>query len=395
MARGVARLEDGHTAYASSYVCELDPGFSHAISNVGACATEIDGSLFVYRAVPAGADDTASDTGLNVGDELLAIDGRSVEELLADIAAQPRCTIAASTPAQARARAVASVLFRAERDAVITVRRARGHEEDLPISLASSVIDCDGRVGVPSSAMLASDARGLRAGGLYAGGVEGALLAGDVGYVHFPLFGAFSGDEHMQELADAPTIAGLRALFADFDDAGARGLIVDLRSNGGGFLSVAMALATWLLESATDLFACRARAGAAHDDFSELVVHRAAPDAELRVDVPIIVLTSPTSFSAADFTALFLRDTGRARTMGAPTGGGFGASHGEAFGADFLEVSDVACHRPRVAAAAGESDDGALEGHPPDVDVPLTYTPDDLARGEDTLIEAARRRLAR
>ena len=101
-------------------------------------------------------------------------------------------------------------------------------------------------------------------------------------------------------------------------------------------------------------------------------------------------------FQAADFTALFLRDTGRARTMGAPTGGGFGASHGEAFGADFLEVSDVACHRPRLAAAAGESDDDAvLEGHPPAVDVPLSYTPDDLARGEDTLIEAARRRLAR
>ena len=31
-----------------------------------------------------------------------------------------------------------------------------------------------------------------------------------------------------------------------------------------------------------------------------------------------------------------------------------------------------------------------LEGHPPDVDVPADYRPEDLVAGRDTLIEAAR-----
>jgi C-terminal processing protease CtpA/Prc len=109
-----------------------------------------------------------------------------------------------------------------------------------------------------------------------------------------------------------------------------------------------------------------------------------SPDAALSVGLPVVVLTSATSFSAADFTPMFLGATGRARVMGRPTGGGFGSGNGEPLGADTIAYSNILC----------EDLDGAfLEGHPPEVDLPLEYAPEDLAAGRDTLIEAARQRL--
>jgi carboxyl-terminal processing protease len=370
MARGVARIEDGHTLYSSTYLCELDPGFSFAISNLGACATEIDGSLFVYRAIPPGAAPTASDTGLVAGDEVLAVDGRDVEQLLADLDAQPRCFQAASTPAQLRARLVQSVLFRADTDSVITVRHADGSEEELPISFAEQVIDCDGRVGTAPDE-------------LFAGGVEVALLEGDVAFVHFPFFGSYVGNDFV----DGPIHEGLRAAFEQIAslEPPARGVVLDLRNNGGGYVSVYMALASWLYDAPTPLFQCRNKSGPAHDDHGAPFSQTAEPDGFLQLDTPMVVLTGATSFSAADFTPMFLSRTGRATTMGRPTGGGFGSGSGEELGADYIGYSNILC---------SDLNGALLEGHPPDVDVLAEYTPEDLAAGRDTLVEAARQLLA-
>jgi C-terminal processing protease CtpA/Prc len=362
VSQAVARIGDGHTAAYSLENCDVDPGFGRGVSNVGACATEIDGRLYVYRAAPD------NPTGLAVGDELLSFDGRDAELALSDLAAQPRCYTAASTAAQQRSQLVASLLFRDEGDESVRVRHADGSEEDLAIDVStqsSELLACDGRIG-PVEALVD-----------HGYGVLSAVLAGDVLYVRLTMFGGYDAN---QQFVDEPVIEILRGLV---QDAGSRtGLLLDLRANGGGYPSVYMALASWFYAGAEELFQCRSKTGPGHEDHGPWWSMISAPDPELQYQGALAVLVSPRTMSAGDFSSAFLHLSGRANTFGAPSGGGFGNANSADLDANWrIGFNDILC---------ADLDGNLLEGHPPPVDHPVVYAVDDLVAGKDTVIESAR-----
>lgn len=361
LTQALSEIRDAHTYAVHPSLQTSTRGFGATVSNVGACVTPMeDDKLVVYR-VSADAP-----TGLSLGDEVVAFDGRSVALALRDLELQPKAYQAGSTEAQWLGRLYDSIMFRAQTDARLTVRHADGTLEDVAIEPdAEKLIKCDGKIGVADVTQLAF-------------GIETKQIGENTTYVAFPFFGGF---DETQTLVAQPFIEALRPVF-DGAQEGA-GMIIDLRSNGGGYPEVYQAIASWLYAVETPLFSYATKIGKGASDLTELQLISAVPDTSLQLKGKVAVLVNSRSMSAADFCPFFLQATGRARLFGEPSGGAFGA------GAVFPVASDAALVLGINNLVAQDLDAVVLEGNPPDVDEPLTLRSEDAARGVDTLIEAA------
>lgn len=127
--------------------------------------------------------------------------------------------------------------------------------------------------------------------------VESRMLEGDVGYVRLSNF----YDRSAERLEEAVT---------ELQAQGARALVFDMRSNGGGYLSELTDMLDFLLPEGP-IFITRDRAG------NEEVTQS---DASC-VDLPMAVLVNADTYSAAEFFAAELQEEGAAVIVGEPTSG--------------------------------------------------------------------------
>ena len=96
-------------------------------------------------------------------------------------------------------------------------------------------------------------------------------------------------------------------------NAGARGVLLDLRNNPGGFLEVAVRIAGWFLPEGTLVVSEEYRDGT-KDEF------HSSGSGDL-ADIPTVVLINGGSASAAEILAGALRDHGQAKLIGETTFG--------------------------------------------------------------------------
>jgi hypothetical protein len=131
------------------------------------------------------------------------------------------------------------------------------------------------------------------------------ILEGNVGYLELD---GFIPIEHGRE-----TAAGAMAFLANVD-----ALVIDLRQNGGGEPSMIQFLSSYFFAAPTHLnsFEWRGRLGT-----EETWTLAEVPGKRL-LDVPLFVLTSSTTFSAAEEFTYNLRNLERATIVGETTGGG-------------------------------------------------------------------------
>jgi hypothetical protein len=130
-------------------------------------------------------------------------------------------------------------------------------------------------------------------------------LAGNVGYLRLDCFA-------QAELAGATAVAAMGFL------AGSDALIVDLRWNGGGSPSMIQLLSSYLFAEPTHLNSFYIREG----DRTEQFWTQAHVAGQRMADVPVYVLTSRRTFSAAEEFTYNLRKLERATIVGETTGGG-------------------------------------------------------------------------
>ncbi len=102
----------------------------------------------------------------------------------------------------------------------------------------------------------------------------------------------------------------------------ARGIIVDIRANDGGYDAVSLEIARWFAGDRALAWSKQWREGPDHHDFStppeRLFVEAGGARA---LDIPVVVLTSPATFSAGDTLALAMRVRAQVTLMGEPTSG--------------------------------------------------------------------------
>lgn len=189
---------------------------------------------------------------------------------------------------------------------------------------------------------------------------EARRLAGGVGYIRFTSFIPALNKKIQEAIAsmlDAP------------------GLIIDLRSNGGGDDSVAINLAGQLFDKPTQLMVTRGRKG-------EEFYYKAKP-AKRPYLGPVVMLVDGASGSASEQLAAGLQESGRAYVVGNVTAGDdMDAELEELPTGAYLIYAAGLPHTPQGLVVEGR-------GVKPDLEVNLTRA--GLLQGVDAQLDAALR----
>lgn len=194
------------------------------------------------------------------------------------------------------------------------------------------------------------------------------VLDDHIGYLRCASFELLFGDGNLQEV--------MRQL------ATCDALIVDVRGNGGGLLTAAAKLASLFVnEKTVGAYMCH-KTGAGHDDFSAPQAIEIEPFVGLRWQKPVAILTNRRTFSAANSFVMYLKGLPQVTVVGDMTGGGAGMPFSSEL-PNGWSVRFSAC--PMYNREMQQTELGIA----PDVKVDIS--PEDYARGVDTIIETARK----
>ncbi|WP_122464681.1 S41 family peptidase [Brevundimonas lutea] len=171
---------------------------------------------------------------------------------------------------------------------------------------------------------------------------------------------------------DPPTLEWADGLFADFAVTPPRGLVIDLRTNGGGYFNITALMLAHLFDRSIEVAEWDGR----------LINRRWRADGSATpYRGPVAVLTGPASASGAEVFAAVVREEGRGKLIGETT-------RGAVIGTRTIDLPDGG------ALSVGMIDmitpDGdRIEGHgvAPDLAVPNDW--DAVLRGDDLALDAA------
>jgi len=203
-----------------------------------------------------------------------------------------------------------------------------------------------------------------------AAGISYRILDDNIGYMRYESFSSGIGEGNLDEV--------LLYLMP------CQGLIVDIRSNGGGDLTNAEKLAARFCHQKTLVGYSQHKTGPGHSDFSDLEPHYLEPSKNVRWHKPVVVLTNRGVFSAANEFTMYMKALPLVKVVGDHTGGGagmpFSSSLPNGWSVRFSAVPSYDADRHNTEF-----------GIAPDYNVGLSD--DDLRAGRDTIIEFARRLL--
>ena len=202
---------------------------------------------------------------------------------------------------------------------------------------------------------------------LIASGLSYRILDDNVGYILYSSFSSGIGEGNIAEVLHHLRLCS--------------GLIIDVRGNGGGQLNYEQRLVSHFTNERILVGYRSYKTGTGHSDFSELYPEYIEPSKTVRWQKPVIVLTNRGCYSA---TNTFVRDMlccPNVQTLGDRTGGGSGMPFTSELPNGWL-VRFSAC--PQY-----DRDKRHIEfGIEPTI--PCSLSMEDVAKGEDTLIETAR-----
>ena len=160
-----------------------------------------------------------------------------------------------------------------------------------------------------------------------------------------------------------------------------RGLIIDIRNNGGGELTTAERLAGRFVQEKTLVGYIQHKTGTGHNDFSSLEPQYLKPSSRIRWHKPVCVLTNRSVFSAANAFAVMMRSLPNVTLVGDHTGGGSGlpmsSSLPNGWSARFSACPMYDSHKQHTEFGIAP-------------DVPAALTDEATAQGVDPIIETAR-----
>ncbi len=174
----------------------------------------------------------------------------------------------------------------------------------------------DRHLGMRPAAPPQNGAPRMRPRGLNHGFVKTEMLPGNIGYIKFNAF---------QPTEEALRVAAAAMEFVRDADA----LIFDVRENGGGSPRMIVCLTSYLFEKRTHLNSFYDRITG---ETTETWTTEETPDWRFPADMPVYVLTSNYTFSAAEEFTYNLQCLKRATIVGETTGGGAHPVRGEFVG---------------------------------------------------------------
>ncbi len=239
-------LGDEHTSYMDPQeFTDANAGLEGSYEGIGAYVDTGGDYLTVTSPIPGSPAEKA---GLKPGDEIIAINGEDMTGINPELARR-------------------KVLGPAGTVVVLTIRR-EGTEEPFDVEITRDKIN------------IAS--------------VESKMLENEIAYVKLNTFGD-------------TTSRDLKNQLGDLMDQNPKGLILDLRYNGGGYLQTAVEVTSQFISEGVVLYE---QYGDGRKDSYDAI------PGGLALDIPMVVLINKGSASASEIVAGALQDTGRAQLVG-------------------------------------------------------------------------------
>ena len=197
------------------------------------------------------------------------------------------------------------------------------------------------------------------------------VLDDNIGYVRYDSFQKAIGEGNLDDVLVYLALC--------------RGLIIDIRNNGGGDLTTAEMLAGRFVHEKTLVGYMQHKTGTGHNDFSDLEPQYLEPSSNFRWHKPVCVLTNRSVYSAANSFTVMMRALPNVTIVGDHTGGGSGMPMSNSL-PNGWSVRYSAC--PMYDKDKQQTEFGIS----PDVSVALSD--ESTAKGIDDIIEAARKIIA-
>ena len=203
------------------------------------------------------------------------------------------------------------------------------------------------------------------------GGIRYQVLEDNIGYIYYGSFSSAIGESNLDEVLNELSICD--------------GLILDIRNNGGGLLTLSDRIAARFTNEKVLTGYLSYKTGPGHNDFSKPEPLYVEPATDrVRWQKPVAVLTNRRAFSSANDFAGKMKQMPQAILIGDKTGGGSG-----------LPFSSELPNGWGVRFSASPMYDPDMNhtefGIEPDIHVNMTS--EDMQKGLDTIIETARKHL--
>lgn len=193
------------------------------------------------------------------------------------------------------------------------------------------------------------------------------ILEDNVGYIYYSSFTSDVGEGSLDQVLDRLAIC--------------KGLIIDVRNNGGGNLNNVEKIASRFFNERTLIGYISHKVGPGHADFSPLFPKYVESSDRVRYQKPVVVLANRGCYSATNEFVSIMKSAPGATVMGDKTGGGSGLP----FSSELPNGWSVRFSASPMFNAGKEHIEFGVE---PDIKVDMLQT--DIEKNKDTIIEAAR-----
>lgn len=204
-----------------------------------------------------------------------------------------------------------------------------------------------------------------------ASGLYYKILDDNIGYIRYESFSSGIGAGNLTEVLSHFMLC--------------RGLIIDIRNNGGGELTNAEKLAARFTNEKLLVGYIQHKTGPGHSDFSDMEPCYLEPAASLRWQKPVCVLTNRHVFSAANEFTMYMKALPNVKIIGDHTGGGAGMPFSSTLPNGWMVRFSAV---PMYDAQRQSLEFGIAPDHA------VNLSQEDVLRGEDTIIEYARKLLS-
>lgn len=203
-----------------------------------------------------------------------------------------------------------------------------------------------------------------------ASSIKYAILSNNFGYMYYGDFTGAIGEGNLDIIL---------AYLASSD-----GLIIDVRDNGGGYLTNVEKLIRRFITKRLHAGAISHKTGPGHDDFSEPYDYYFEPidDSRIKYLKPIVILTNRSSYSATNNFVSIMKNLPNVRVVGDITGGGSGLP----FTYDIPNGWSVRMSASEITDANGVVTEFGVEPSP---ECKVDMTESEIALGIDAILERA------
>lgn len=200
-----------------------------------------------------------------------------------------------------------------------------------------------------------------------AGGMRYKVLEDNIGYIYYGSFSSGVGEANLDQIINKMSIC--------------KGIIIDIRDNGGGLLSNVEKIASRFFNDKTLVGYIMYKTGKGHNDFSKPYARYVEPSGRLRFQKNVVILTNRRCYSAANDFVNAMKYAPNVTIIGDKTGGGSGFPLSSEL-TNGWSVRFSAC--PIINAEKEHTEFGI------DPDIKIDMAQSDMVQGIDSIIERAR-----